>query len=97
MLKVSKILDQYLFAPGRYLDVVGNIVGAEAAKNLLSKPEAKIGALTGIGLAIRFAAAGRTTRTLNGAWNATAVKSETEKNVGREKAHDAVIPPVLSR
>ena len=57
MSKVSKILDQYLFAPGRHLDVEGNIVGARAAKNILSKPETKIGALTGLSLALTFAAA----------------------------------------
>lgn len=57
MSKVSKILDQYLFAPGRHLDVNGNIVGAGAAKKFLSRPETKIGALAGVTLAVTFAAA----------------------------------------
>ncbi|HEU4839506.1 MAG TPA: hypothetical protein VFS88_08870 [Micavibrio sp.] len=206
MSKVSKILDQYLFAPGRYLDVNGDIVGAGAGKNILSRPETKITALAGISLAIAFAAADqkdlaqftlstaaaftyaslasnhlkkshpiyfdtapekkeplppaveiylrqrqealpviipiaapllpsvfggafyamgmdakyaavftalgtaslagsytadwwRTTRTLNGAWNATTVKPkpEPEKNIAHEIGRDAVLSPVLSR
>lgn len=57
MSKTSKILDQYLFAPARYLDYHGNIVDAGRVQNFISRPSTKIGALAGVVLAVAFAAA----------------------------------------
>jgi len=56
MSKTSKLLDQYLFAPDRYLDYHGNIVDAGRVKNFISQPSTKIAVFVGVALATGLAA-----------------------------------------
>lgn len=58
MSKMRKLLDDYLFAPARYLDSRGDLVDTSKIKSFLSQPETKLTALGGVGLSILFAAAG---------------------------------------
>lgn len=56
MSKIGTLLDKWLFAPSRYLDYHGNIVGAGYLRNLFSQPEIKITTLAFVGLAAAVSA-----------------------------------------
>jgi len=57
MSKTRKILDQYFFAPDRYLDYDGDILHAGAVKKFISRPAVKASSLVSVALAVTFAAA----------------------------------------
>ncbi len=57
MKKLNKFLDQYLFAPARYLKADGDLVHAGTIKNFVSLPETKVAALTAAFIAVAATAA----------------------------------------